>query len=325
MKIGIIGTGAYGMALASVLENNNNEIIMWTKFEESKVSLEQTNKLPTVFGNYTFSKNIKYTTNIEDAILEKDIILWVIPAKFLKETLASCKNIITSNQIFLLASKGIDSETGEFLHKYILDNINTDQFAIISGPSFAIDIIDKTPIGLTVASLDTNTIKITKKIFENDYFKLRETNDLIGTAICGSIKNVIAIASGMLNGLNVNESTKALFLNETIHDIKNFIKDAGGDQKTILSLAGFGDLLLTATSSKSRNYSFGEVLCSNDKDKIDNFIKNNTIEGLNTLQATIAKMNKDNIDMPIIRLIYDIIYNNVDPKELYKFLIEKEY
>ena len=159
----------------------------------------------------------------------------------------------------------------------------------------------------------------------NDYVKLRHTRDIIGTEICGSIKNVIAIASGMLDGMGYPISTSTMFITESLHDIKALIKALGGNKKTILSFAGFGDILLTCTSTKSRNYTLGKLIGEGkSKEKINNYIENTTIEGLYTLHSIKKLLRNKKIKMPIINLIYDIIVNEKEPSNLTKFLIEKE-
>ncbi len=323
MKIGIIGTGAYGLALATILEENNNNITLWTKFEKEKNLLETTNSHPKVLPNVKLAKSFKYTTSLSETIIGKDIIIWAIPAEFITPTLEECYKLFTKDQIIVLATKGIDNETGLFLHDIILNKINTNKFAIISGPSFAIDIISKKPIGLSLSVIDNNTATIIKKVFETNYFRLRINHDLIGTAICGAIKNVIAIASGMLHGLGANESTKAMFITESLNDIKELIKQAGGNEESILTFAGFGDLLLTATSEKSRNYSFGEILSHPNNKKREEYLKSHTVEGMYTLNALNKMIEQNNLSMPIINLIYDIIYKNKKPEHIYDFLISK--
>ncbi len=324
MKIGIIGTGAYGLALATILEENKNQVTLWTKFEKEKELLETTRMYEKVLPGVTFSKNLKFTIDIKDCIENNEMIVWAIPAEFIVETLKECKNFFNENQIVVIATKGIDSHSGDFLHDIIKKEIDTKKIAIISGPSFAIDITAKKPIGLSLATESDKVSSTIKQAFENKHFRLRTNDDLIGTAICGSIKNVIAIAAGMLHGLGANESTKAMFITEALNDIKEFIKESGGDKNTILTFAGFGDLLLTATSEKSRNYSFGEILSHPNKKKREEYLKNNTVEGMYTLDAIYKKMEKENLSMPIIHLIYDIIYLNREPEHIYDFLIEKK-
>lgn len=181
------------------------------------------------------------------------------------------------------------------------------------------------PIGFSLASRSNYTRNIITKAMANDYVKIRHTRDIIGTEICGSIKNVIAIASGMLDGMGYPISTSTMFITESLHDIKALIKTLGGNKKTILSFAGFGDILLTCTSTKSRNYTLGKLIGEGkSKEEINNYIKNTTIEGLYTLYSIKKLLRNKKIKMPIINLIYDIIVNEKEPSNLTKFLIEKE-
>ena len=187
------------------------------------------------------------------------------------------------------------------------------------------DIINNVPIGFSLASRSNYTKNIITKAMANDYVKIRHTRDIIGTEICGSIKNVIAIASGMLDGMGYPISTSTMFITESLHDIKALIKALGGNKKTILSFAGFGDILLTCTSTKSRNYTLGKLIGEGkSKEEINNYIKNTTIEGLYTLYSIKKLLRNKKIKMPIINLIYDIIVNEKEPSNLTKFLIEKE-
>ena len=165
-------------------------------------------------------------------------------------------------------------------------HVKTKKYAIISGPSFAVDIVTNCPIGLSLASENKKTRMTVKKALESDSIKLRETRDVIGVEICGSIKNVIAIAAGMLDGMGYPESTQAMFITESLHDIKELISNLGGDRKTILSFAGFGDLLLTATSKKSRNFSYGYMLgAKKSKEEINEYVSKTTTEGIYTIQS----------------------------------------
>ena len=163
-----------------------------------------------------------------------------------------------------------------------------------------------------------------RKCFENELTKFRRTNDIIGVEVCGSIKNVMAIASGMLEGMNASPSTKALFLTESMNDIKELLFALGGKKKTILSFAGFGDILMTSTSPSSRNFSFGRLIGEGkSKQVINNYLKETTVEGMYTLQSIHKLVRKRNVKMPIINLIYDIINGKKEKEEILKFLIRK--
>ena len=170
--------------------------------------------------------------------------------------------------------------------------------------------------------------KAKNKVLEtlpNETLKLRVSKDIIGIQICGAIKNVIAIASGILMGLGYSNSTQAFLINESLHDIKDMIYYFGGNPKTILSFAGIGDLMLTCTSSKSRNFSFGYLIGSTkNRKKILKYLENNTVEGYNTLDTIYKMLKKKNINIELINCIYDIVYNEDNPNALEKFLIAKK-
>ena len=323
MRIGLFGTGAYGLALSSVLTDNNCEVTMWTKFEEEKRSLEETRRADNYIPNYKIEETIKFTTNVEECIRDKDLLIIAIPAAFVDSLCIEMKPFIKGNNI-LIATKGIEQGSCRFVYDIIKENLKTDKISVLSGPSFAIDIVNGGTVGLALASQDKDTIEIVTKALSNNHFKLRKTHDIIGVEICGAIKNVIAIASGMLAGMNQTESTKAMFITESIHDIKSLIKGLGSDGDTVLTYAGFGDLLLTATSEKSRNYTLGYMIGNNTpKEEIDAYIKNTTVEGLYTLKAIKDLVKDKDVDMPIINLIEEIIYENKKPKELINFLVKK--
>ncbi|MDD2435354.1 MAG: NAD(P)-dependent glycerol-3-phosphate dehydrogenase [Bacilli bacterium] len=325
MKICIIGTGAYGLSLSLMFNENNNDIIMWTKFDHELNELSTKRSYEKVLPGVTIPENIKFTCNMKEAVKDADLIVIAVPAAFVDNIASELKNYYQEEQHICLASKGIENDTCLFVNDVLQKYIQTDKVAVISGPSFAIDIAKKVPIGLSLGTTNPKTEAILKNSLQNQYLKLRTTHDIIGIEICGSIKNVIAIAAGMLDGMGLPESTQAMFITESLHDIKALIKALGGDGKTILSFAGFGDLLLTSTSTKSRNFSFGKLIGENQpREVIDEYISNTTIEGLYTLKS-IHKLIKDkDVDIPIIDLIYEIVFDGHDCSNLQTFLISKK-
>lgn len=323
MKIAILGTGAYGMALASIFDYNKCKVKMWTNSKEEMESLLENRKSDKI--NYIIPNSIVISTDMKDTVENADIIVIAVPAKVVRDVCEMVKGYYEEKQVICIASKGIEQDTCLFLYDVVRNNIKTNDIAVISGGTFAVDIIKKVPVGLSIATKSNYARDLIISAMENDYVKLRPTKDIIGTEICGSIKNVIAIASGMIGGMGYPKSTSTMFITESLHDIKELIKALGGDSKTILSFAGFGDLLLTCTSTKSRNYTLGKIIGEKrPREEIDKYIESTTIEGLYTLMAIKKLLKNKKIKMPIINFIYDIIIDKKEPDTLIKFLIEKE-
>lgn len=322
MKVAILGCGAYGLALASILVKNKVDVTMWSYKEEEKDKLIKTRKSDKL-KNYKIPECINFSNNMDEVVRGKDLIVIAVPTFSFESTVIKLKECIDKRQPALIATKGIQQDTCLFLHDVFKKHCK-NKIAVISGPSFAVDIIREVPIGLSLATKHNSVELLVRECFENKLTKFRRTNDIIGVEVCGSIKNVMAIASGMLEGMNATPSTKALFLTESMNDIKELLFALGGKKKTILSFAGFGDILMTSTSSSSRNFSFGCLIGEGkSKQVIDNYLKETTVEGMYTLQSIHKLVKKKNVKMPIINLIYDIINGKKDKEEILSFLIEK--
>lgn len=324
MKISIIGTGIYGVALALNIAENNHDILMWSENQELVQSFKKNHNLDTI-TKAKIPQNINLTNNIEEAIKNADLIIIVTASKYIRSVVNSMKDYYKPSIPVCIASKGIENDTCMFLSDVVKEVLNTKYLAVISGPTFASDLINKEPSALTLAGNNKKVILSVQKAFSNKYLKFRVNHDIWGTELCGSIKNVIAIASGILEGLGYLESTRAFLITESIHDIKELLEKLECNPKTILSFAGIGDLILTCSSSKSRNYSFGKLLGSKvSKNEIEEYLKNNTTEGYYTL-LSIKRLTKNRkINMPIINVIYDIAINNKNPEILSEFLLTKD-
>lgn len=311
MNITILGAGAYACALATIFKHNNHKVTIWSKLEK-EIDYIKNNHHCMNEKIIPVDKDIFLTNNLEEAIQKCQIIVVAIPAPFCKTVFEELKQYYCDQHI-VIATKGIDTKSCMFVSEILTKIIKTKKTCIISGPSFAVDIVNKVPIGLSLASKNQKTIQIVKKAIDNEYITVYPTNDMIGTEICGAIKNVIAIASGIIKGLGMPETTQAMFITDSLHDIKELINNLGGKRETILSYAGFGDLLLTCTSTKSRNFSFGVIISTSDKQTISNYMNNHTVEGINTLSTIHKLIKRKKIRIPIIDCIYKIIIEGKDP------------
>lgn len=323
-KIAMIGTGAYGLGVSIALLKKNESITMWVESEERAKFLNNNKKNANILPNIEIPENITFTNDLNEVISNTNIVFIAVAAKFIDSIAKDLSKLNIKNKHFCILSKGIEQNTCEFVIDVFKRYVKTKNVSVISGPSFAIDMAKGEPVGLTIASKNNKTMLAIKRVLASDTVKLRTSNDIIGVELCGSIKNVIAIASGILEGLGYTESTRSFLITESLHDIKSLIYGLGGKKKTILSYAGVGDLLLTATSSKSRNYTYGILIGKKNYTMAEDYLKNNTVEGYYTLKSIYTLIKRKKINMPIINLIYEIIINKKEPEKLSEFLIKKD-
>lgn len=325
MNISIIGTGIYGIALALSIKNDKNKITMWSENKLLVENFKENHNLKPI-TDVNIPHNITVTNNLMEALTNTDLIILVPSAKYIRNLCLDMKkhyNILTP---ICIASKGLENNTCSFLSDIVKTELKAKHIAVVSGPTFAKDLINYEPCALTLSTTSKKAISTINEAFlYNDRLKLRINHDMYGTELCGSIKNVIAIAAGILEGLGYNESTRAFLITESIHDIKELLDKMECNPKTILSFAGIGDLILTCSSPKSRNYKLGLLIGKKEaNEKIKDYLNDNTVEGYYTLLSIKDLTKNRKIKMPIINIIYEIVVNNKNPEILSEFLINKD-
>ena len=325
MKISVIGLGMYSLAISKMLaKKENNKIMIWTENKAKYEEYKKTKKVASVYDTEML-KNIKVSNLLEEVLKDAELIYIITASKYVDIITKKMKEFYNPDVPICIVSKGIEESREELLSNIVKDNLKTKNIAVISGPTFAVDIINNEPVALALASKSNKAKEYVLNTLANDTLKLRPSKDMIGIQMCGATKNVIAIASGILSGLGYSNSTQSFLINESLHDIKDIIKIFGGKPKTILSFAGVGDLMLTCTSTKSRNFSFGFTIGSTkDPKKINEYLVNNTVEGYNTLEVIYKMLNKRGTPIDLITTIYNIVYNEEDPNTLASFLITKK-
>ncbi|MCI6266636.1 MAG: NAD(P)-binding domain-containing protein [Erysipelotrichaceae bacterium] len=310
MKVTILGCGVYGLALATSFLEKNNQIFMWSKFDEEVQNLKEK------YFHITFS------TDLDIATRDSDLIVIAIPVAFLDETMQSYQKFYHGEDI-LIASKGIETKEQRFAYEIVQKYLKNAPIGVISGGTFAQDMHDKKVMGLTLATKINSIEKKVKIGLESSFLKVQYSHDLIGVSVCGAIKNVMAIGFGMLDGASYPPSSRFLFLTKAIYEIRDFISLLGGNPDTIMTYAGIDDIMMTCTSSQSRNYTLGKLIGEKaNSQKIEEYKQNTTIEGLGTSKAIFSLAKKNNIVLPFSSIIYKILYESVDVRDLIHLLEE---
>ena len=305
-NIGIIGSGSFGCALANVLIKNHNVKIWSFKKEESYVI---NNEHRCMFiDNSKLDERIVCYTNYEDVIEDSEYLILVTPSSVIRNTCQNIKKYVT-NQKIIIASKGMEIETNKFLIDIVKEELDLKYIGVISGPSIAKEVINDMGLKVVFASNNNDYNNEIKNNFETDKFKIELSDDVIGTELGGTLKNIISIASGLVNGLNLGNNMNAILITKGLEEIKEIGIKLGAKEETFYGLSSLGDLLTTCLSNESRNNRCGTLLSQGKKiDEIKEEI-GMVIEGLDALKIAHDISKKYNINTKIINTLYDIIYS----------------
>ena len=299
-KIGIIGAGAFGTGLASTLARAKNDITLWGRNPNYIKTINSTNMNERYLPNVTLPKNIFATSNFQD-LENLDALLMVTPAQHLRHTLKSLK-LINLNCPIVFCSKGIETSTGKLQSDIATEFLGPAPYAALSGPGFAIELAKGMPTALTLGTDDLQLGISLQTLLSTETLRLYLSNDIRGVQLGGALKNVFAIASGIVVGAGLGESARAAIVTRGFAELARLSHAMGGKSDTLNGLSGLGDLILSCTSSQSRNFSFGQQLA-----KSGNLKPSHTVEGIETALATIKLAKKYNVEMPIAAQIAAVL------------------
>lgn len=314
MKISILGTGVFSLAMAINMANNkNNNIMMWSEDKNLVKEFMEKHTLSKIKLDCEIPDNINVSNDYQEVLNNADIIFIIPSIKYLKGLLLDVKPYIKKNIPLVLGTKGINEG---FFAINIVNNILKNPSYLMLGATYAQDVANNDLIGFTIGYKSKKGINLVKKALELDNVVLDFKQDYLGLSICSVLKNIYAIGSGILSGLGYHTSTNALYLKEVFKELAIVLKKCKANE-VLVSSAGFADLIATCSASESRNFTFGKLLGSKAlKKDINTFIKNNTIEGYSSLEEMNDFLKKKNINTPIFDSIYGIVFKNQTIKTL---------
>jgi len=323
-KITIIGAGAWGTALAEAFAVTGKDIIIYARNKELAKNINEHHCNSTYLPAITLSRNISATANIEDAVKDADIILSVVPTQFTREAFEKIKPFIKKDAFVVSSSKGIEISTTKILSEVAKEVLPNNPYAVLSGPSFAIEVAEALPTAVTLASTENmQTLQDLAEELSSKSFRPYISNDVIGVEIAGAVKNVIAIACGIVAGKRLGENAKAAVMTRGLAETKRLAVKMGAKPETLLGLAGIGDLTLTCNSTMSRNYSLGFKLGEGKTLEEILSSRNTVAEGATTAKALNALAQKLNIEMPICKAINAILYNGAAVEDIVNELMTR--
>lgn len=308
--ITILGAGAWGTAIAHLLATNGHDVTMWCHEPELTEEINQKNTNSFYLPDVELPGNIRATASIQEALEGAHIIFEAIPVKYLRTVLEHARDFITHNQTWVLLSKGIEQESF-LVPSQIIDDVMeySVKKVALCGPSFAHDLVEAVPTGVMVASDDKKLAHAIALLLSNQYFSCTLSSDILGVQLCAALKNVFALTIGIAFGAQARDNTIALLLTRALAEMAEVIEVFGGNQETIYSLAGIGDLVLTCYGSLSKNFTLGKLL---GQGSLLQDISSEGIfpEGINTIQSLVKLAENKSLNLPIVQATYGFIFED---------------
>lgn len=320
----VIGAGSWGTALALVLARNGNSVQLWDTDSAHIESLQSASCNNRHLPGVKFPDNLVPVSDFLQNPENIEHVVVVVPCEALDEVLTRIKSYDIKNLSLCLASKGLAPESLSLNHEIVASILNNVPVAILSGPSFALEVAAGLPTAVTIASTNPDTASQFSRLFHNESFRIYTLNDVIGVQVGGAVKNVMAIAAGISDGLGYGANTRAAVITRGLAEICRLGIAMGGQMETFMGLAGLGDLVLTCTDNQSRNRRLGIALAEGKTlDEARREISQ-AIEGVRTVKAVCNLANKYKIDMPISEQIFHLINGDIQPAQAVQALLLRE-
>ena len=324
-NIGVLGAGTWGMALARMLCNNGHTVCVWSALEKEVTEFSATRRHPNLPG-MEIPDAIAFTGDVAEVCREKDILLFAVPSPFVRSTARLAAPYIPDGQIVVDVAKGIEADTLLTMTGIIADELKnpTVKLVALSGPTHAEEVAKDLPTTIVSACEDKAVAELVQNIFWGTCMRVYTNDDVLGVELCGAIKNVIALASGVATGLGYGDNAKAALITRGMAEISRLGMAMGCREQTFGGLAGIGDLIVTATSVHSRNNRCGMLIGQGVP--VEDAIKQvgMVVEGINALPAAMTLAKKYNVEMPIVEAAYRVVKEGTSPKDVVQQLMGRD-
>ncbi len=324
-RIGIIGTGIWGTALALTAARAGNDVLCWAREQEVVDSVNQKHVNKMFLPDIPLPDAIRASADIADVFAFAKVILLTTSAQWTRLMLKQMKSYVKEDTVIVLCAKGIEVETGKMLSEVLQEEIPYAAVAILSGPGFAVDVAKQKLASVTIACAKEGIASELANMLGTPYFRPYLTADMISPQIGGSVKNVIAIASGVVEGAKLGDGARAALITRGFNEMVRLSKALGGTLRTMMGMSGMGDLVLTANCATSRNFSFGyEVVACGHAEKL---LEENTrtVEGIYTAKAVVKRAHELGIEMPICETVNKVLFSGLSINEAMDELMSRPY
>lgn len=325
-KVAVLGAGSWGTALAIVLADNNHDVRLWTHRKEQAEAINTTHKNEQ-YLEIMIPDAIHATGDMKEAVSDCDAIVIVVPTKAIRSICNQLKGIVDRNTTIIHASKGIEPGTLKRVSEMIdeeLADYPYEDVVVLSGPSHAEEVAKRQPTTVTVSSINEEKARIAQDLFINNVFRVYTSKDIVGIELGGALKNIIALGAGISDGLGYGDNAKSALMTRGLAEITRLGTTLGANPLTFLGLPGVGDLVVTCTSVHSRNWRAGNLLGRGHS--LDDVLSQMgmVVEGVRTTKAAYQLSEQQDIEMPITKGLYEILFNDKAPKEVVEHLMNRD-
>ena len=321
-NIAIIGSGSWGIALATHLSRNGNKIKVWSFNEEEKELINNERKCKFL-PNLVLPDNIFCSTDFEEVIKDSEFILHVTPSKFTRETFKQYKKYV-GNKPVIICSKGFEKDTLKTLDEVIKEELPDVKLGVLSGPSHAEEVSIAVPTVLVIASEHKEILELIQDTFMCTEMRIYTSDDVKGVELGGALKNIIAFCAGVAAGIGLGDNTFAALITRGLGELTRLGVELGGRKETFYGLSGLGDLIVTCLSEHSRNRKAGKLIGEGKTIEEAKKEVGMVIESIDNIEAAYELSKIHNVEMPIVDGVYDILYHGLDPKKAVNMLMTRD-
>lgn len=319
-KITIIGAGSFGTALSIVLARAGNKVQLWARESEIAYAINNQHKNPEYISDVTLPDSVKCSTDPEECFDEQEMVVFATPSHAMREVATNIKPYLNGDEIVVSVAKGIENDTfmrmSEVLSEVLEDKIIDDHIGVLSGPSHAEEVSKFKPTTVVASAYSKRTAENIQSTFLTPMFRVYLNYDIIGVEIGASVKNIMAIAAGIVDGAELGDNATAALITRGLHEMKRLGMKLGASQDTFSGLSGMGDLVVTCTSEHSRNRFVGHKIGQGQSlDEITSKM-NMVAEGVKTTRSVLEWSRKLNVEMPITAAVYRVLFEDEDPKDM---------
>ena len=313
--VAVLGAGSWGTALAIQLARNQLRVRLWGHEADHIARLRELRENSDFLPGFRLADNIEPVASLEDAVKDTPYLLIVIPSKGFRGLLQKLKPLIDDDRLLFWASKGFEIETGKLLHEVVTEELALRHYGVVSGPTFATEVARGMPAAIACAGNDPQSSETFAALLRGHHFRAYTSDDIVGVELGGALKNVLAIAVGVSDGLGFGANTRAALMTRGLSEIMHLGTALGAKRETLMGLAGLGDIILTCTDDQSRNRRFGLAIGKGKSVTQAELEVGQTVEGLRAARAIYHKSKQLGLDLPIIDEVYHVLYDGKNPDD----------